>query len=74
MTVDHFLDSDLVATTTRTDGMAATTHSTWYLGAFAAGSLFGAWTVRAIALIPFALSESQRRGILAYWQIIYGLM
>lgn len=40
----------------------------------AAGSLNGAWTVSALAIFPFALSEAQRLGILAYWQIIYGFV
>lgn len=72
--VEHWRDADGIATTTRTDGMNATTHSTWNIGAFAAGSLNGAWTVSALAIFPFALSEAQRLGILAYWQIIYGLV
>lgn len=71
VTVDHFLDPDLVATTTRTDGMAATNFSTWYLGAFSAASLFGAWTVRALALFPFALATPQIVAIIAYWNWKY---
>jgi len=72
VTIDHWRDASLLATTTRTDGMASTAHATWYLGAFASGSLHGMWTVRALAIVLTSLSVAQIGGILAYWRIVFG--
>lgn len=66
--VEHWRDLEAGASVTRTDGMQATTASTWYLGAFSASSLFGAWTVYALTLLSEAASDALLFGIIKHWR------
>lgn len=72
VTITHWRDADQANTVTNSGGVQTSTYSTWYLGGFTTTALYGNWTIKALAIFPFALTDAQRLGILTYWALKYG--
>lgn len=73
VTVEHWRDWTPITQAQRTDGMLVSSYATWHLGAFSAAALFGAWTIRALALFDTAISDALRDAITHYWKATYRL-
>lgn len=71
VTIQHWRDGVAGASISRTDGMQASAPTTWFLGAYNGSSLYGAWTIRALALFATALDDAAIAAITASWRRRY---